>query len=67
VVEMLTELTGPHPLNRRVTCLRPRIWPHLLRLATNGHGGQAPTGGKVTVRIAGQETDPNLGDRNIHF
>jgi hypothetical protein len=22
--------------------LSPRIWPHLLRLVTNGNGGQAP-------------------------
>ena len=30
--------------------LRPRIWPHLLRLVTNGNVGQAPGGRLIEVR-----------------
>ena len=30
--------------------LRPRIWPHLLRLVTNGNVGQAPSGRLIEVR-----------------
>ena len=41
--------------------LRPRIWPHLLRLVTNGNVGQAPSQ-ELGMRSLGlQRTLPRLG------